>query len=244
MSSAVASFKRNLGEVDRLINFDHELLQLVSLTVQRLHEQLQPRIADERLNGKRALDTIKGIRENETIRGKYQAIYNQAVVLLVSHFASALGDLFRQAVTERLGSEDPGKLLDEEFRLSVADLKERDWTLLGAIPDLLIAKHDYTFQDMGATVRAFSTYTVLEPRRGETMNNIIAAQACRHAIVHAGGRVTEKTVRQLARVQPRTLKPSLVVGEPIAFSLAEVETVKSEMLRFIEQLTTASASPH
>lgn len=239
--SPLDTFHRNLGEVDRLINFDRELLQVVALTVEGLHEQLKTRHADERLNGKRALDTILGLRDNETIRSKYQAIYNQAVVLLVSHFASALGDLFREAVANQLSTEDPGKLLEEEFKLSVADMKERDWSLVGAVPELLIAKYDYTFQDMGATVRAFTTYTALEPTKGRTMNNIIAAQACRNSIVHAGGRVTEKTTRQLAKIQPRVLKPSLNPGDVLTFSLEEVELVKSEMSLFIEQLATPAA---
>ncbi|WP_332742649.1 hypothetical protein [Hydrogenophaga sp.] len=141
-------------------------------------------------------------------------------------------------MTEQLASDNPGKLLEEEFKLSVIDLKERDWSLVGAVPDLLIAKHDYTFQDMGATVRAFSTYTSLEPARDQRMNNIIAAQACRHAIVHAGGRVSDRTVRQLAKVLPRSLKVNLAVGESITFSLDEVETVKNEMTVFIEHLAS------
>lgn len=238
--SPIDTFKSNLAEVDRLINFDRELLQLVTLTVESLHEQLRKHHADERLNGSRALAVIRGIRDNDTIRSKYQAIYNQAVVLLVSHFASTLGDLFRDAVSHRLASVDPGRLLEEDFKLTVAELKERDWNLAGAVPDLLIAKHDFTFQDMGATVRAFATYTGLTPPRGELMNNIITAQACRHAIVHAGGRVGDKSVRQVSKAHPRTFRPRLIQGEQLAFSLEEVESIKADMLRFIEALASGA----
>ncbi len=237
--TALARFRANVEEVDRLINFDRELLQVVWLTVNGLHEHLKQRTADERFNGKRALDTIRGIRENESVRPKYEAIYNQAVVLLVSHFASALGDLFRQAVGEKLNSAEPGKLLEEEFKLSVSEMRERDWNLQSAVPELLIAKYDYTFQDMAATVRAFSSYTSLVPPRDELMHNIIAAQACRHAIVHSGGQVTERTLRQLSKVNPRTLKPNLVAGESLRFSLVEVKQVMSDMTMFLERLSTA-----
>lgn len=229
-------FKNNISEVDSLINFDQQLLELVTLTVDGLHEQLKPKFADERLNGARALTVIRGIRNNATLRSKYEAIYNQAVVLLVSHFASALGDLFRKAVSDRLASSDGGKLLEEEFKLTVSELKERNWDLSGAVPDLLIAKHDLTFQDMGATVRAFTTYTNLTPERNVVMNNIIAAQACRHAIVHAGGRVGEKTVRQVSKNFPRTFRPVLSNGEQLSFSLSEINALKSDMLNFIEAL--------
>lgn len=239
--SPIEAFKHNLLEVDRLVNFDREILGLVIDTLERLHKQLLPHHADPRLNGSRALESIRGIRDNDTVRAKYVAIYNQAAVLLVSHFASALGDLFRSAVTTRMTSSDPGKLLDEEFKLTVADLKDRDWNLSGAVPDLLIAKHDYTFQDMGATVRAFSTYTDLRPERDEVMNNIITAQACRHAIAHAGGRVSDKAARQVSKAFPRTFRPSLVSGEQIALSLVEVESIKSDMLIFIERLASSEA---
>ena len=230
------TFKRNVEEVDRLINFDRELIQVVILTVEELHAQLKEKHADPRLNGARALRVIRGLRDNETIRLKYQAIYNQAIVLLVSHFGSALGDIFRQAVNDKLSSADPGRLADEEFKVTVVDLRDKEWSLKGAIPDLLIAKYDYTFQDMGASVRAFAAYTDLIPPRGELMNNVITAQACRHVIVHAGGRISEKTIRQVSKANPRKLKNELLVGDHIAFSLDEVDTVKKTMIEFISIL--------
>ena len=233
---AVTTFKANLAEVDRLVNFDREIVQIMTQAVQDLHEQLLPRFADERLNGGRALKVVRGIRDNESVRARYSAIYNQAVVLLVSHFASALGDLFRDAVAMRLDTAEPGKVLEEEFKLTVSEIRERGWNLRTAIPDLLIAKHDFTFQDMQATVRAFQSYTDCVPQRDTHMNNIIAAQACRHVIVHSGGRVNEKAVKQVSGAVPRTLKPLLVVGAQVTFTLQEVESIKGDMLVFVERL--------
>ncbi len=92
---------------------------------------------------------------------------------------------------------------------------------------------------MAATVRAFSSYTSLVPPRDELMHNIIAAQACRHAIVHSGGKVTERTLKQLLKVSPRTLKSYLVVGEVLRFSLSEVKQIMSDMTMFLERLSTA-----
>lgn len=236
----IERFKSNVAEVDRLVNFDREVLQVAYSAVETLHERLKDRIGDERLNGLRVLQMIGGIRDNDTLRTKYKTIYNQAVVLLVSHFASALGDVFREAVAARLATQDPGKLMEEEFKLTVAELKEREWNLKGTIPDLLIAKYDFTFQDMGATTRAFQNYTNLSPPRGESTHNIIAAQACRHVIVHTGGRISERTIRQVAKATPRSVKPLLLVDDTVSFDLAELETVKSSMIDFIDQLTEAS----
>lgn len=237
--NALDTFKHNVSEVDRLVHFDKEILELVTLMFSNLHEQLRHKHADERLNGGRALKMIKGIRTNATLQSKYQAIYNQAVVLLVSHFSSALGELFRYAVSERLSQEDPGDLLREDFKLTVSDLRDRDWSLKGAIPDLLIAKHDLTFQDMASTVRAFKAYTGRSVLRDDVMNNIITAQACRHVIVHAGGKVSEKMLKQVSGANPRQLKKHLNLGDEITFSIEEFELVKQNMLIFVDLLTTS-----
>lgn len=234
--SPVETFKNNLKEIDRLINFDRELLQIVTSSIETLHNNLKTKFADERINGKRTLDMVQGIRTNDSLRSKYKVIYNQAIVLLVSHFSSALGDLFRQAVTNKLESKNPGKITEEEFKLTVADLRDPDWNTTTSIPDLLIAKYDFTFQDMAATCRAFTNYTEHNPLKDELMNNIIVAQACRHSIVHAGGRVSDKTLKQISKAFPRSLKLDLTPNSYIEFSLTEVELVKQNMLSFIEAL--------
>jgi hypothetical protein len=235
-------FKLNVAEVEGLINFDREVLQVAISAVESLHNRLKDEFADERKNGQRALQLIKGIRDNDSVRGKYKAIYNQSVVLLVSHFASALGNVFREAVTSSLASQDSGKLLEEEFRLTVADLKERNWSLKEAIPDLLIAKYDFTFQDMKATGRAFQEYTKLTIPTGECMNNIIVTQACRHVIVHAGGSISDKTKRQVAKAFPRSLKIDLANQTNVSFELQEIDLIKNDMLQFIQLLTESEAS--
>jgi|GEM_PF-1328379 len=239
---ALSTFKSNVAEVDRLINFDKEVLQVVTMTMEDLHSRLRQKFADERLNGARALQVVKGIRNNETLRAKYQAIFNQAIVLLVSHFASALGEAFRSAVADHLESADAEKLFDEEIKLTVGEMRETDWNLKGSIADLLIAKHDFTFQDMASTVRAFKNFTSVLPVRDEVMNNIIMAQACRHVIVHAGGRIGEKMLKQVSGANPRTLKTTLIQGEVVNFSVEEVEAVKEDMLTFVERLSVSRSN--
>jgi hypothetical protein len=235
-TDALSSFHRNIAEVDKLVNFDKELLQIITLNIQSLHDHLKISNGDERFNGGRALTIINGIRDNETIRSKYTAIYNQAVVLLVSHFSSALGDLFRDAVSERLQSGDVEKLLAEDIKLTFGEMREHGWNLKAVAADLLIAKHDFTFQDMGSTVKAFKEFVGVVIERNEIMNNIIAAQACRHVIVHAGGRISEKAVRQVSGAKPRTLRNKLAVDELIQLTAPEIEAIKADMVVFVEKL--------
>lgn len=237
--TALSNFRRNVDEVDRLINFDREVLQVVMLTMEDLHQRLKEKFADERLNGSRALQVVRGIRDNQTLRAKYQTIHNQAIVLLVSHFASALGEAFRAAVTESLDTADSGKLYDEEIKLSIGEIREKDWNLKASIADMLIAKHDFTFQDMGSTVRAFKNFTSITLERDVVMNNIIAAQACRHAIVHASGRISDKTLKQVSTANPRSIKPTLSLGDSVSFVADEVEAVKNDMVNFVARLSPA-----
>lgn len=55
-------------------------------------------------------------------------------------------------------------------------------------------------------------------------------------IVHAGGRVGDKTTKQLSKIIPRTFRPVLNSGEQLSFSLLEINALKSDMLNFIESL--------
>lgn len=239
MNEILARFKENLADVDRLVNFDKEVLEIVVINVRTLHQELKKTKPDERYNGGRLLTMIEGIRTNGSLQPKYAAIFNQSLVLLVAHFSTALGDLFRHAVAHRLEVGKDLSLMSEEIKLTFSDLKDRDWSLKSTAADFLIAKYDFTFQDMASTVRAFDKYVGVLLSKDARMNNIITAQACRHVIAHSGGLVTERAVRQVAGAKPRSLRESLMAGEKIHFSIDELGLVKGEMLKFVEALIDA-----
>ena len=230
------SFKANTEDVERLVNFDREVLQLVILSLQDLHEKLKPHHGTPQMNGGRVLEMIIGIRDNESLRDKYGVIFNQAVVLLVSYFSSALGDIFRAAVILGLDNENNSILLDEEIKLTFKDMKERDWNMKSAAADLLIAKKDYTFQDMQSTVRAFDTYVGINLVRDEITNSIILGQAARHVIVHAGGIATERFMKQISKAYPRTLKPNMQLNDKVQFTAKDVTELKGKMLAYINNV--------
>lgn len=235
----LATFKNNVADVDRLVNFDKEVLQVVVLTIEDLHTKLKPQFASEQMNGGRALSVIKGIRDNESLRSKYGAIFNQAVVLLVSHFSTALGDLFRSGVMAKLSGDGDMALWGEEIKITFSEMRDRDWNLKTAAADLLIAKHDFTFQDMGSTVRAFDKFVGVKLERDAVMNNIITAQACRHVIAHAGGRISERTLKQVSGANPRDLKKTLTINELVQFSATEIELLGQAMITFVERIDAA-----
>lgn len=233
----IVIFRKNLADVDRLVNFDKEVLQVVTVTMEDLHNRLKGTFASDQMNGGRALAIIRGIRDNESLQTKYAAIFNQAIVLLVSHFSSTLGDLFRHAVNEKLSESGDSLLLSEEIKITFSELREKDWNLKSTAADLLIAKHDFTFQDMGSTVRAFDKFIGIKLERDVVMNNIITTQACRHVIAHASGRVNARTLKQVSNATPRTLKPHFTMDELLQFSPTEIESVRQDMLTFVEKLS-------
>jgi hypothetical protein len=71
---------------------------------------------------------------------------------------------------------------------------------------------------MQSIARAFKDYLGIEIERTQRVNDIVLAQGCRHVIVHSGGIVDDRLVRQLSSAQPRRLKPRLVLGERIQFT--------------------------
>lgn len=121
------------------------------------------------------------------------------MVLLVSHFGSALHDIFRDAVTRALdhpkGLPESSQKVKTEIRWF--DLKNADGPPAAVFADLLIAAEDLKFQDMGSTARAFKDHLRVEIPRGATMNDIILGQAARHVIVHSGTVVDKKFISQI-----------------------------------------------
>lgn len=245
LAQIVAAFGTNIRGVEKLVNFDRDLLGFTITQLQDLQSRLKEQGYDNPgLKVGRTLEIISQVRRNDSLRPRYSTIFNQAIVLLVSYFASTLGDMFRYGISAKLENEDTGAIFDEEIKFTLLELKERDWNLRGVAPDLLIAKKDLTFQDMRATHRAFKTYLDVTVDRDRQVNNIILAQACRHAIVHAGGQVTDRTIRQLASALPRDVKTDLEVGIPLQFEPEEVEFIANEMQLYIESLASKIEGVH
>ena len=176
LNRIATTFRENCDDVERLLHFDRDVLQLVIHSIESLHEHWKTKTLDERYNGKRVLDMTRNVQRNDSLRARYRTVYGQAVVLLVSHFASALGDIFRAAVTASLDGAKSEALLEEEVKLTFQQMKEQEWNLRAVAADLLIAKKDYTFQDMQSVSRAFRSYLDVDLKQDAVTNDIILGQ--------------------------------------------------------------------
>ena len=184
------------------------------------------------------LDMLANIREHDSLRRHYTTIYNQCVVLLVSHFGSALHDIFVAAAPKCLGRVTANEHEKETLKFSLSELRDRNYDLRDVIGDILVTKSDISFQDMGSTLRAFERYCGILISRDSSVNNIILAQAARHVIVHAGGKVDVKCTGQLRDAFPREVKRTLAVGDSLVFTPAEIDSIAASMRTFVGNIVT------
>lgn len=236
--SVLVAFERHVESVHRLMNFDRDVLAHAIEAIEALQERLTQhhKLDNPHLSAARTLQILRGYREHDSLRPRYKTIFNQALVLLVSYFGSAVHDAFRAGVSAALASENDSPLLREQLKISFAELKEANFELRTRAPDLLVNAKDISFQDMKSIARAFKENLGVEIERTATVNEIILAQACRHVIVHNGAVTDEALVRQLSGAHPRALKPRLVAGEVVEFTPEEVMSAAEAMIRYLGDL--------
>ncbi|MFH1718881.1 MAG: hypothetical protein ABIF19_16115 [Planctomycetota bacterium] len=155
---------------------------------------------------------------------------------LVSYFASAVESLFAEAVPLKLEHGGTSKLNETELKLKIDDLRLMESNLSAVMGRLIAIQRDMSFQDMQSISRAFDDYLGFKPEWNSEVNNIILALACRHAIVHSGGVVTNKTCKQVSIAVPRALKIDLANGQRIQFTTEEVTIVSGSMTSYLNSL--------
>ena len=75
MKTITDNFKKNIESVERLINFDRDVLDMALSQVQELHNDLvtSQGITNEQLNGKRTIDLLQNIRTNDSLKLRYSS---------------------------------------------------------------------------------------------------------------------------------------------------------------------------
>jgi hypothetical protein len=237
---ALETFRTNLTSVYELMTFDKFLLDTVIRQLERISQsQIAGKITNPRHRVDAALLSLRNIRDNESLRPHYQEMFNQCLVLLVSHFSSALRDLFVSAVARAIEEGAGKEILNEEIKLSVAELNAIDVPMCFYIAETLADKRDVSFQDMQSIGKAFRRYLDVLPERTVDTNNIILGQAARHVIVHAGGIVDDRMVHQVRGASPRTIRPTITANERLRFEPGEVRGVGDSMLTYLGALAAS-----
>ncbi|MBL1320468.1 MAG: hypothetical protein COA63_005330 [Methylophaga sp.] len=241
--SIVKTFNENIESVKKLIHFDRQVVDLAISSIEELNQFLIDRkqILHPQQNGQRVLDLLRDIRKNDSLKGRYEVINNQAVVLLVSYFGSTITDLFKvvsEYAVDEYGDNGDKRVLGTELKLSVAELLNLTGSLGAEIGELLISKNNISFQDMQSIKREFNQYFGIKIEKTVHVNNIILGQACRHSIVHAAGIINARVLKQVGNATPRTLKESLVENELITFNEDEINMLAQSMTDYVDSLAS------
>lgn len=235
---AVDNFKLNVDYVYRLMNFDRNVLDFSIKTLESLADKLknQHKIDNPYISVDNSLTALKQVRQNGSMRQQYDTIFNQCIVLLVSYFSSALSDIFKFSLNERVKSGVNGQLAKEEIKISLAELSEFEFNISDNIGDIIANKKEISFQDMQSVARAFRDYLEIEIEKDKIVNNLIVGQACRHIIVHAGDVVNSKLIKQLSFASPRDIMLDISIGEHIRFTPEEIKIVGESMITYTENV--------
>jgi hypothetical protein len=92
--SVVEVFQAHVRSVERLMNFDRDVMEFAIERIEALCGGLKRlRIDNAHLNGERTLQMLRGYRSHDSLRPRFEAVFNQALVLLSSYFASCARDV-------------------------------------------------------------------------------------------------------------------------------------------------------
>lgn len=213
-----------LGTVKELAEFDKLILDFCISHIESLNHNLKNgpfKIGNPSFLADKALLAISNVRQNNSLRTKYQSIFNSCVVLQVSYFTSAIQDIFYYA-HNRL-------VITNRNTITADELKKRN---------------DINFQNMASIIKTYKKYLDIDIATNSTVNTIALSQFCRHATVHSLSLADEKFIFNIKNLQPRDIKRNITLGEKIEFTTSELEYVKLAMQMFISDLVQNIGNRH
>jgi len=231
-----SEFAQRVDGVIELLQFDDLVLEHLVGGLGGIVDELERRNLHSaaQVVGNR-LQQLKNIRSAQSLRHAYGTMYNQCVVLLVSYFDATMGDLFRAATAKALRTDQDVPARDRSVELSWRNLTRPNAPVETLIAEQIVAQDDISFQDMQSTRRAFSKHLGVDLGRDENANDVILGQASRHVMAHAGGRIDERFLKQVAGAKPRRLKRDLPSTGIIQSQPEEVRQLASSMIAFVDQ---------
>ncbi len=238
LENIIHSFRKSRESVTELAEFDKVILDFAIEHIRLLTEKLKTHhnLDNPHLTAEKTLILLQNIRSNDSLRVKYEGIFNQCIVLLVSHFSSTVRDLFQKSVSFAVRHGHIESINREEIKLSLGDIKFSNDEFIDTIGGIVEMQKDVSFQDMKSISRVFSKYFDCKFEKDENVNNIIMAQACRHAIVHAGAKVDERLIKQVENAAPRSIKENIVDDKSIVFVPSEINTIAESMEIYLSDM--------
>jgi hypothetical protein len=229
----------NVESVESLMQFDSIVLTTIDDMLDRLQKDLEDKRANLAIvavqNHRR---NIQNIRKNESVKHHYDTMLNQCVVLLVSHFASAMHDALRAGVYEALRHGQRFPVAKQEIKAKLGDLwyGQDEQRRADHIVELAIDQPGVSFQDMQSVHRTFHDYLTITTPRGPALDDIIIGQATRHCIVHTGGKATLKSMKMIGSRTGHRLNLRPIADQPIQFERDHVRALAASTTEYLREL--------
>ena len=233
------NFSIQLSKVLKIIDFDREYLEMVVSQLEDQKKDLVKANVNPHLYPSSQIMLLNSLINSGPSQTKYQPIYNQCIVLLVSHFSSVVSSLFNETLTYYLKNTEslPEHIGNHEYKFRLGELSDLQYNLSTEIGRMIARRSNISFQDMKSISRAFNEFFNIEISYDKVVKNIIAAQAIRHAIVHNGERVDDKCLGQLKSAKERDVFLELSIDDDIAVEGQEINKVKESMLLYVDNLS-------
>jgi hypothetical protein len=236
--SIFENFESNINSVKQLLTFDKVILGIAINKLQNVYEkQTEKGIADSHAYSvKNALDALQTIHSHNSTRHSYKTINQQCIVLFVSHFATAISDLFKTGINYSIACGLTTHFKNEEVKLSVNDLINCDFNLQDSFGSIIANKEDASFQDMKSIGRIFGKYfdTVME--KNECVNNIIVSQAARNSIVHASGKADDRFQKQIKDANPRSFLTTIDPENTFQVNAEDFAILEKSMISYFDKI--------
>src|SRR5688572_10460904 len=175
--STVAQFEKNVQAALQLADLDRGLIEHAIKVIQARDERLKKAgITNPRMLSGDIIQNLLTIRQNDSLRSGFQALVDQTVVLLVSYFSSAVGQLFRLGVRSALVGSPSKHLQELSLKLTVVEVAKLG-SDLEELADLVARTHGISFQDTKSIQRTFKDFFDLDVPRDEVTNDVGAGLA-------------------------------------------------------------------
>jgi hypothetical protein len=128
--------------VYELLDFDRFVIDHVVGGLEALARQLE----DDGRNSaamlvRNRVSGLQNVRRSDSLRPRYQTIFNQCVVLLVSYFGSSVGGVFRRTTARALDQGCDVPAASQEIKLAWQDFGSTEGPLEEMFAELLVARH-------------------------------------------------------------------------------------------------------
>jgi len=233
------NFENQIESVNDLIEFDKMILDFCITQLKTLNDRLKNGAATKFTNpyylADNSIQALENIKRNQSFAKHYSTIYNQCLVLLVSHFTLTIEKIFSSILKFQFTNKGLSSNAKNSIQLTLDELEE-----VNQNPDLLqkllVTKKRLSFQNFGNITRSFENYLGITIEGDQKVSDIKFAFECRHLIVHNLSKVDEKFVKSCGSIRDRNIKKAIYLNEPITFTKSELEFVKLSMLLFIQEL--------